>query len=259
MASALRAPHRPAQSCARIDASRPPRAGIPCCRALQAGPRSRIASCAADPMPRPLPANDEDIAFAPVTQLSRWIEQRKLTSERLTDIYLERLERFNPKLRCVITLTRDLALKQAKQADDEIAAGKYRGPLHGIPWGGKGSARHRRHSHHLRRRALSRPRARRGRRGRAAAARRRRGAGRQAQPGRAGAERHLVRRPDHESVAAGRRLVGIERRARARRPPPDWWASRSAAKPAAASSARRCAAASPDCGRPTAACRAPAR
>ncbi|HEV2401527.1 MAG TPA: amidase [Candidatus Sulfotelmatobacter sp.] len=85
----------------------------------------------------PLPARDEDIAFAPVTQLSRWIEGRQLTSDRLTRIYLERLERFNPKLRCVITITRDLALKQAQQADEEIAQGKYRGPLHGIPWGAK--------------------------------------------------------------------------------------------------------------------------
>jgi len=87
--------------------------------------------------PGPLPTNDADIAFAPVTQLSRWIEQRKLTSERLTQIYLHRIEQFDPKLRCVITLTRDLALAQAKRADQEIAAGKYRGPLHGIPWGGK--------------------------------------------------------------------------------------------------------------------------
>ena len=87
--------------------------------------------------PGPLPSNDADIAFAPVTQLSRWIEQRKLTSERLTQIYLKRIEQFDPKLRCVITLTRDLALAQAKKADEEIAAGKYRGPLHGIPWGGK--------------------------------------------------------------------------------------------------------------------------
>jgi Asp-tRNA(Asn)/Glu-tRNA(Gln) amidotransferase A subunit family amidase len=87
--------------------------------------------------PGPLPASDEDIAFSPVTHLSRWVEQRKLSSERLTNIYLQRLERFNPKLRCVITLTRDLALAQAKQADSEIASGKYRGPLHGIPWGGK--------------------------------------------------------------------------------------------------------------------------
>ena len=84
-----------------------------------------------------LPAKDEDIAFAPVTQLSRWIESKQLSSERLTKIYLERLDRFNPKLRCAITITRDLALAQAKQADAEIAAGKYRGPLHGIPWGGK--------------------------------------------------------------------------------------------------------------------------
>jgi Asp-tRNA(Asn)/Glu-tRNA(Gln) amidotransferase A subunit family amidase len=85
----------------------------------------------------PLPTNDTDIAFAPVTQLSRWIETRKLTSERLTNIYLNRLERFNSTLRCAITITRDLALRQAKRTDEEIAAGKYRGPLHGIPWGGK--------------------------------------------------------------------------------------------------------------------------
>ncbi|HEX6820549.1 MAG TPA: amidase [Candidatus Sulfotelmatobacter sp.] len=84
-----------------------------------------------------LPAKDDDIAFAPLTHLSRWIEKRQLSSERLTRIYLDRLEKFNPRLRCAITITRDLALKQAKQADEEIAQGKYRGPLHGIPWGGK--------------------------------------------------------------------------------------------------------------------------
>jgi Asp-tRNA(Asn)/Glu-tRNA(Gln) amidotransferase A subunit family amidase len=87
--------------------------------------------------PGPLPAKDDDIAFAPLTKLSRWIEHKKLTSERLTQIYLKRIEQFNPQLRCVITLTRDLALQQAKEADAEIAAGRYRGPLHGIPWGGK--------------------------------------------------------------------------------------------------------------------------
>jgi Asp-tRNA(Asn)/Glu-tRNA(Gln) amidotransferase A subunit family amidase len=84
-----------------------------------------------------LPANDADIAFAPVAHLSRWIEQRQLTSTRLTRIYLDRLERFNPQLRCAITITHDLAIQQAEQADDEIGRGKYRGPLHGIPWGGK--------------------------------------------------------------------------------------------------------------------------
>jgi len=86
---------------------------------------------------RGLPAGDSDIAFASVTQLSHWIETRQVSSERLTHIYLNRLERFDSKLRCVITLTRELALEQAKRADAEIAAGKYRGPLHGIPWGAK--------------------------------------------------------------------------------------------------------------------------
>jgi hypothetical protein len=87
--------------------------------------------------PSSLPASDQDIAFASVSQLSRWIETRQLTSERLTRIYLDRLKQFDPKLRCVITLTSDLALSQAQQADREIAAGRHRGPLHGIPWGSK--------------------------------------------------------------------------------------------------------------------------
>jgi Asp-tRNA(Asn)/Glu-tRNA(Gln) amidotransferase A subunit family amidase len=87
--------------------------------------------------PGPLPASDAEIAFAPVTRLARWIETRKLTSERLTNIYLERLTRFDPNLHCVITLTRESAIAQAKKADAEIAAHRYRGPLHGIPWGAK--------------------------------------------------------------------------------------------------------------------------
>ena len=87
--------------------------------------------------PGPVPEREEDIAFASVTKLSRWIEQRKLTSERLVQIYLKRIERFDAKLRCIITLTKYLALEQARKADAEIAAGNYRGPLHGIPWGGK--------------------------------------------------------------------------------------------------------------------------
>ena len=85
----------------------------------------------------PLPATDEAIAFAPVHHLSRWIETHKLTSTRLTNIYLKRIEQLNPKINCIITLTRDHALAQAKAADAEIAAGHYRGPLHGIPWGAK--------------------------------------------------------------------------------------------------------------------------
>jgi Asp-tRNA(Asn)/Glu-tRNA(Gln) amidotransferase A subunit family amidase len=102
---------------------------------LRAPAQDRFIRSKADP--GPLPSREEDIAFSPVTKLSRWIETRKLTSERLTQIYLKRLEHFDPQLRCVITLTRDSALAQAKKADQEISSGKYRAPLHGIPWGAK--------------------------------------------------------------------------------------------------------------------------
>src|SRR4051812_42990456 len=79
----------------------------------------------------PLPKNDADIAYAPVTHLSRWIEAKHITSERLTNIYLDRIAKYDGKLRCVITVTKERALAEARQADKEIAAGKYRGPLHG--------------------------------------------------------------------------------------------------------------------------------
>src|SRR5690349_10005917 len=85
----------------------------------------------------PLPTSDEDIAFAPVTDLSRWIASRQLTSERLTMIYLNRIAAFDSRLRAVITVTRDHALAQARARDAEIAAARYRGPLHGIPYGVK--------------------------------------------------------------------------------------------------------------------------
>jgi Asp-tRNA(Asn)/Glu-tRNA(Gln) amidotransferase A subunit family amidase len=97
--------------------------------------RDRFVRSSTDP--GPLPDSDDAIAFAPVTRLSRWIERRALTSERLTSIYLDRIARLDGGLRSVITVTRDLAMKQAGDADREIAAGRYRGPLHGIPWGGK--------------------------------------------------------------------------------------------------------------------------
>jgi Asp-tRNA(Asn)/Glu-tRNA(Gln) amidotransferase A subunit family amidase len=84
-----------------------------------------------------IPANEDDIAFASVAQLSRWIEARQISSVQLTEIYLRRIERFDPKLHCMITLTREHALDQARRADAEVAAGHYRGPLHGIPWGAK--------------------------------------------------------------------------------------------------------------------------
>ena len=86
---------------------------------------------------RPLPRSEAAIAFAPVTELSRWVESRQITSSRLTEIYLRRIARYNPTLRCVITPTPELAMRQAATADAEIAAGNYRGPLHGIPFGVK--------------------------------------------------------------------------------------------------------------------------
>ena len=88
------------------------------------------------PLPA-LPAADADIAFAPVSQLSRWIETRALTSERLTRIYLARIERLDPRLRSFITVTGEHALAQARAADREMASGRYRGPLHGMPYGVK--------------------------------------------------------------------------------------------------------------------------
>jgi Asp-tRNA(Asn)/Glu-tRNA(Gln) amidotransferase A subunit family amidase len=79
----------------------------------------------------------ESLAFLPVHDLAGLVKTRKVTSTDMTKMYLSRLKRFDPKLHCVITLTEERALKQAAAADTEIAAGKYRGPLHGIPWGAK--------------------------------------------------------------------------------------------------------------------------
>ncbi len=79
----------------------------------------------------------DDLAFATVPQLAELIRTRKVSSTELTKMYLARLKRFGPKLLCVVTLTEELALKQAAAADAEIKRGKYRGPLHGIPWGAK--------------------------------------------------------------------------------------------------------------------------
>ena len=83
------------------------------------------------------PGSAEELAFLPLTELSRLIHSRQISSMELTKLYLERLRRFDPLLKCVVTFTEDLALKQAARADQEIAAGSYRGPLHGIPWGAK--------------------------------------------------------------------------------------------------------------------------
>jgi hypothetical protein len=79
----------------------------------------------------------ESLAFLSVRELAELVRTKKVTSVELTKMYLARLKRYDPMLHCVITLTEERALKQAAAMDAEIAAGKYRGPLHGIPWGGK--------------------------------------------------------------------------------------------------------------------------
>ncbi|MFM9974034.1 MAG: amidase family protein, partial [Beijerinckiaceae bacterium] len=87
------------------------------------------------PSPAVLPAGDEDIAFTPVNQLGAWIAAGKLTSRRLTDIYLARIAAINPKLECFAMATPELARAEADAADALTRAGVNLGPLHGIPYG----------------------------------------------------------------------------------------------------------------------------
>ncbi|MBC8356106.1 MAG: amidase [Planctomycetes bacterium] len=83
------------------------------------------------------PVDDEALAFLSVNELGSLIRTKQISSVELTKLYLDRLHRFDERLKCVVTFTDELALRQAKKADDELAGGKYRGPLHGIPWGAK--------------------------------------------------------------------------------------------------------------------------
>ncbi len=85
--------------------------------------------------PGPLPDDDQDIAFAPATQLSQWIARGDLSSRRLTEIYLARIEEYGKRLECFVTVTADLARAQADAADALLKAGTHLGPLHGIPYG----------------------------------------------------------------------------------------------------------------------------
>jgi Asp-tRNA(Asn)/Glu-tRNA(Gln) amidotransferase A subunit family amidase len=86
---------------------------------------------------RERPADLEDLAFWPVTELAQLVRARRVRSVELTEMYLERLKKHNPALNCVVTFTDDLGMRQARERDEEIEAGRYRGPLHGIPWGAK--------------------------------------------------------------------------------------------------------------------------
>ena len=103
-------------------------------RRLPSGPSTVRPGRPAD---LPDPDRDEELAFASLAQLGQLLRERRVTSDRLTRLYLDRLRRFGPRLECVVTLTEDLALEQARRADRELDQGLVRGPLHGIPWGAK--------------------------------------------------------------------------------------------------------------------------
>jgi Asp-tRNA(Asn)/Glu-tRNA(Gln) amidotransferase A subunit family amidase len=104
-------------------------------------PRGRATRGAAIALARPprvrVTSRLEELAFQPVTALAELIRTRRITSTNLTGMYLDRLKRYGDGLHCVVTLTEDLARAQAAQADRELHSGRYRGPLHGIPWGAK--------------------------------------------------------------------------------------------------------------------------
>jgi Asp-tRNA(Asn)/Glu-tRNA(Gln) amidotransferase A subunit family amidase len=85
----------------------------------------------------PDPSRPPDVAFASVLELGALLRDRSVTSVQLTELYLDRLRRFDDELLCVVTLTEDLAMEQAARADRELDAGRVRGPVHGIPWGAK--------------------------------------------------------------------------------------------------------------------------
>ena len=84
-----------------------------------------------------MPSSDEELAFLPLTHLAKLVETRQVKPSELTELYLARLRRYAPTLHCVVSYTEEIARRQARQADEEIASGVYRGPLHGIPWGAK--------------------------------------------------------------------------------------------------------------------------
>ena len=108
----------------------------------------RAAGATSRPMNRPMrvskppaiaraPSNLEELAFLSARELSEYVRRKRVSSTALTEMYLARLKRYDPMLHFVVTLTEERAMTQAREADREIAAGKYRGPLHGLPWGAK--------------------------------------------------------------------------------------------------------------------------
>src|SRR5256714_4347775 len=108
---------------------------LPPGKSIQPEPRRPMARTKVAARARP--ADIDELAFLPVTELSELVRRRRVTSLELTQMYLARLRKYDPVLRCVISLTEDRAFSQARAADEEIKRGRHRGPLHGIPWGAK--------------------------------------------------------------------------------------------------------------------------
>ena len=113
----------------------PPTVFLPGTSAPTGGARTAFALSPSGPVSRP--GSEEELAFLPVPALARLVERKEVSPVELTRLYLDRLSRYGPRLHCVVTLTEDLALKQAEAAEAEIVKGDCRGPLHGIPWGAK--------------------------------------------------------------------------------------------------------------------------
>lgn len=99
--------------------------------------RVEVTAAPIESSPPQIDKSSDDLSFLPITELAALLKSRAITSLELTKRYLDRLKKYDPALKCVVSLTEELALKQAEAADKEIAAGRYRGPLHGIPWGAK--------------------------------------------------------------------------------------------------------------------------
>jgi len=108
---------------------------IPTAAPAESAPRGTVTPISNEVPKKPDSA--EELAFLPLTALSQLVRTKAVSSVELTKLYLDRLKKYDPALKCVVTLTEDVALKRAEAADNQIAAGKYRGPLHGIPWGAK--------------------------------------------------------------------------------------------------------------------------
>jgi hypothetical protein len=201
-------------------------------------PSAPLARRASRPQLQDRPADDSELAFLPVTELGNLLRIGAISSEELTILYIDRLKRFDPELHCVITLTEERAMRQARHADRELARGIWRGPLHGVPWGAKDLLAVRGYpttwgAAPFKDQVIDED---------AAVVQRLDEAGAVlvakltlgASPG---ATSGSERRP--ATLGTPNRARAVHRRGRAPRPPPAWWVSRSGPRPGARSCRRR--------------------